>query len=116
MLPTLTFSPGPPMGPGSPFAPVRPCKRRERAGGHCHCARSESFSSIPCFFWGCSHGGGLRVGISLCHSATIMSQNKLGLVPAVKPTGGTGELGQHHHSDPGAVTRACGDVAILIYY
>lgn len=26
---SLTLSPGPPMGPGSPLAPVRPCKRRD---------------------------------------------------------------------------------------
>lgn len=27
--PSLTLIPGPPMGPGSPFAPVRPCERRD---------------------------------------------------------------------------------------
>lgn len=100
MVPALTFSPGPPMGPGSPFAPVRPYEKREQevtATAPAVPPLPESFSSIPHFCWGCSHGGGdggARVGISLCYSATNTSQNKLGLVPVTKP-GGTGEVGQH---------------------
>lgn len=65
-VPTLTFSPAPPMGPGSPLAPVRPCKRREQ-GVAVHCAHLlQPRVLLQPLNYHCFHQEGLRGGSYLC--------------------------------------------------
>lgn len=66
IIPTLTFTPAPPVGPGSPLAPVRPCKRREQGVGVCCAHLLQPRVLLRPLNYHCFHQEGPRGGSSLC--------------------------------------------------